>query len=93
MNTIQRLINARGFGRIFPGLPAGRATQNPQLIATLARVEARLRVLLREREALQAMLFESDAALARAGIRYEPGNIRERISAYQVFKALPGRPG
>ena len=86
---------AAGLGRRDPQSLAasGRATQNPQLVATLARLEARLRALLREREALQEMLYESDATLGRAGIRYEPGNIRERISAYRVFSALPGRPG
>ena len=58
---------AAGLGRRDPQSLAasGRATQNPQLVATLGR----------------------------AGIRYEPGNIRERISAYRVFNALPGRPG
>ena len=33
------------------------------------------------------------SVLDEKGIRYEPGNIRERISAYRVFNALPGRPG
>jgi len=64
-----------------------------ELIATVARLEGRLRALTQEREALRHLLEQSDAALKKAGVPYAPGNIRESISAYQVFSSLPRRGG
>jgi hypothetical protein len=65
---------------------AGRASQISRLLAMNSRLEARLRSLMKERERLTRLLDEADAALAAAGIPYLQDNIRERISAYQVFR-------
>jgi hypothetical protein len=67
------------------------AGQIPGLTAMIARQGARLRALARERDDLVKLLDEADAALAKAGVPYQQGNIRERISAYQVFRRKPLR--
>lgn len=70
------------------GLESPQATG---LAAMIARLRARLRALTQERDGLVKLLDEADAALAKAGVPYQQGNIRERISAYQVFKKKPQR--
>ena len=67
------------------------ASQASRLMAMNARLESRIRVLAKEREGLASLLDEANAALAAAGVPYAKGNIRERISAYQVFRNLLGR--
>lgn len=68
--------------------PEGQASQVSRLLAMNTRLEARLRSLMQEREKLARLLDEADAALAAAGIPYIQNNIRERISAYRVFKKV-----
>jgi hypothetical protein len=60
-------------------------------MAMNARLESRIRGLSREREGLARLLDEANAALAAAGVPYAAGNIRERISAYLVFRSVLGR--
>jgi hypothetical protein len=67
------------------------ASQASRLMAMNARLESRVRVLAKEREGLARLLDEANAALASAGVPYAKGNIRERISAYQVFRNLLDR--
>ena len=66
----------------------GHASKISRLLAMNSRLEARLRSLMEEREKLSRLLDEADAALKAAGIPYLQDNIRERISAYQVFKKV-----
>ena len=60
--------------------------QTVRLLAMVTRLEARLRHMAEERDRVRKLLDEADAALAAAGVPYRPGNIRERISAYRVFR-------
>lgn len=68
--------------------PAAGGSQISRLVAMNSRLEARLHALGREREKLARLLAEADAALAAAGIPYVQDNIRERISAWQVFRRV-----
>jgi len=55
-----------------------------RLITMNIRLETRLRNARRELDKVRKLLDEANAALAFAGVPYQQGNIRERISAYQV---------
>jgi hypothetical protein len=67
--------------------PDSYSSQISRLVAMNTRLETRLRVIIKERDNLDQLLREANAALADAGIPYKQGNIRERINAYQVFKS------
>jgi len=82
------MLRFRGKAAIVKSSPGSRPGETSRLIAKLALLEARLRTLEDERDLLKVLLNEADAALAEAGVRYRQGNIRERISAYQVFSKV-----
>jgi hypothetical protein len=86
---VRRTFRSRSVHLPLAPLPLeGNASQISRLLAMNTRLEARLRSLVTEREKLARLLDEADAALAAAGIPYLQDNIRERISAYQVFKKV-----
>ena len=87
--SVRRTLRYRTVHLTLAGPPLeGHASQISRLLAMNSRLEARLRSLVQEREKLARLLDEADAALKAAGIPYLQDNIRERISAYQVFKKV-----
>jgi len=64
------------------------ASNAERLISMVARSDARIHSLTEELKKVRELLDESNKALADAGIPYRQGNIRERISSYQVFRKI-----
>jgi len=82
----------RGPARLIPIPMEINTSTTYRLITMNARLESRLRSTLKELDELRKFLDEANTALASAGVPYKEGNIRERISAYQVFKHIMKRP-
>ena len=64
------------------------ASRPGYMVTMITRFDSRLRILAEELNRAEKLLDEANKALAEAGVPYRQGNIRERISAHQVFRRV-----
>jgi len=65
-----------------------KASKVDKIITMVTRFDTKLHSLAEELTEVRGLLDEANKALADAGIPFHQGNIRERISAYQVFRKV-----
>ena len=64
------------------------AGRTEYMVTMVTRFDSRLRILTDELNKVEKLLDDANKALAEAGVPYRQGNIRERISAHQVFRRV-----